>query len=116
MEQLVKKLEEQISFMQQEISQMSEEIYTQQKEISRCEKCSLDKDIVICMICGYAGCGRQQNGCTLAHWKNSKHTLVAFLDSGSIWDYKFDQFVHRVNLTGDIFYENNIEEVYHQQV
>ena len=35
MEQLVKKLEEQISFMQQEISQMSEEIYTQQKEISK---------------------------------------------------------------------------------
>lgn len=35
MEQIVKKLEEQISFMQQEISQMSDEIFTQQKEISK---------------------------------------------------------------------------------
>jgi len=33
MENLVKKLEEQISFLQHEISQMSEELYSQQKEI-----------------------------------------------------------------------------------
>ena len=35
MEHIVKKLEEQISFMQQEISQMSDEIFIQQKEISK---------------------------------------------------------------------------------
>ena len=35
MEKIVKKLEEQISFMQQEISQMSDEIFIQQKEISK---------------------------------------------------------------------------------
>mgnify|MGYP006108393663 FL=1 len=33
MENLVKKLEEQISFLQHEIGQMSEELYLQQKEI-----------------------------------------------------------------------------------
>ena len=33
MENLVKKLEEQISFLQHEIAQMSEELYLQQKEI-----------------------------------------------------------------------------------
>ncbi|MDB9799860.1 SlyX family protein [Candidatus Pelagibacter sp.] len=33
MKNLVKKLEEQISFLQHEISQMSEELYSQQKEI-----------------------------------------------------------------------------------
>ena len=34
MEDLVKNLEEQISFLQNEISQMSDELYSQQKEIS----------------------------------------------------------------------------------
>ena len=34
MENLIKKLEEQISFLQQEIIQMSDELYSQQKEIS----------------------------------------------------------------------------------
>ena len=33
-DKIIRKLEDQISFMQREISQMSEEIYTQQKEIS----------------------------------------------------------------------------------
>ena len=33
MEKIIRKLEEQISFMQLEIVQMSDEIYTQQKEI-----------------------------------------------------------------------------------
>ena len=35
MEHIVKKLEEQISFIQQEMHQMSDEIFTQQKEISK---------------------------------------------------------------------------------
>ena len=34
MTDLIKKIEEQISFMQQEILQMSDEIYSQQKEIT----------------------------------------------------------------------------------
>tara|TARA_B110001452_G_scaffold266398_1_gene273172 strand:+ start:638 stop:844 length:207 start_codon:yes stop_codon:yes gene_type:complete len=34
MENLIKKLEEQISFLQQEIIQMSDELYSQQKEIA----------------------------------------------------------------------------------
>jgi SlyX protein len=34
MEDLVKKLEEQISFFQNEISQMSDELYSQQKDVS----------------------------------------------------------------------------------
>ena len=33
METIVKKLEEQISFLQNEVNQMSDEIFTQQKEI-----------------------------------------------------------------------------------
>ena len=35
MTDLIKKIEEQISFMQQEISQMSDEIFIHQKEISK---------------------------------------------------------------------------------
>ena len=38
MENLVKKLEEQISFLQNEISQMSDELYSQQKEVSVLKK------------------------------------------------------------------------------
>ena len=38
MEDLVKKLEEQISFLQNEISQMSDELYSQQKEVSILKK------------------------------------------------------------------------------
>ena len=38
MENLVKKLEEQITFLQHEISQMSGELYSQQKEVSVLKK------------------------------------------------------------------------------
>ena len=38
MKNLVKKLEEQITFLQQEISQISEELYSQQKEVSVLKK------------------------------------------------------------------------------
>ena len=38
MENLVKKLEEQITFLQQEMSQMSNELYSQQKEIINLKK------------------------------------------------------------------------------
>lgn len=39
-----------------------------------CETCECAEDIFICLVCGYPGCGRNQNGCTLAHWKSLKHT------------------------------------------
>jgi len=35
MDKIIKKLEEQISFMQQEILEMSDEIFAQQKEITK---------------------------------------------------------------------------------
>ena len=38
MENLVKKLEEQIAFLQHEISQISDELYSQQKEVSVLKK------------------------------------------------------------------------------
>ena len=38
MKNLIKKLEEQISFLQQEVSQMSDELYSQQKEVSFLKK------------------------------------------------------------------------------
>jgi SlyX protein len=38
MDNLVKKLEEQIAFLQHEISQMSDELYSQQKEVSVLKK------------------------------------------------------------------------------
>jgi SlyX protein len=38
MENLVKKLEEQITFLQQEMSQLSSELYSQQKEIMNLKK------------------------------------------------------------------------------
>ncbi|MDA7755878.1 SlyX family protein [Candidatus Pelagibacter sp.] len=38
MENLIKKLEEQVAFLQHETSQMSDELYSQQKEISVLKK------------------------------------------------------------------------------
>tara|TARA_B100000795_G_scaffold254006_1_gene224577 strand:+ start:524 stop:730 length:207 start_codon:yes stop_codon:yes gene_type:complete len=38
MENLIKKLEEQVAFLQHEISQISDELYSQQKEISTMKK------------------------------------------------------------------------------
>ena len=38
MENLVKKLEEQIAFLEHEVSQMSDELYSQQKEITILKK------------------------------------------------------------------------------
>lgn len=47
MENLIKKLEEQTTFLQHEVSHMSDELYTQQKEISLLKKIilSLEKKI-----------------------------------------------------------------------
>ena len=42
MENLVKKLEEQITFLQQEMSQMSNELYSQQKEIMNLKKAFIE--------------------------------------------------------------------------
>lgn len=82
----------------------------------KCLICEVSLDLMICLFCGHLACGREQSMCSISHFKDSKHFLSVSLNGPSIWDYKHDKFVHRVNLTGDIFYENNIEDVYHQQV
>ena len=43
MENLIKRLEEQIAFLQHEISQISDELYSQQKEVSILKKQILKK-------------------------------------------------------------------------
>jgi len=47
MENLIKKLEEQIAFLQHEVSQMSDELYSQQKEVSFLKKKILNLEKII---------------------------------------------------------------------
>ena len=55
MEKIIKKLEEQITFLQQEVSQMNGELYYQQKEIKNLKKekrgnifqCNQDIDLIL---------------------------------------------------------------------
>lgn len=89
--------------------------FSAQKEL-RCEECYSDKDIYICMICGYVACGRYQNADSKAHWKEKKHSLAMFHNEIAIWDYNRDEFVHRINTNNDIFCESNFDDMYDKQV
>ena len=82
----------------------------------RCESCLIDKDLYICLICGYTACGRYINACSKAHWKASKHNYVILCERQYIWDYNTDQFIHRVNIQNEIFLANDVNDAYSQQV
>lgn len=64
-------------------------------ECMRCGAAAPDS-LWICLICGHVGCGRYQAGHAAGHWRESGHCYALQLGSHRVWDYKGDNFVHRL--------------------
>lgn len=62
-----------------------------------CEVCEIRKDIWICIICGYIGCGRYSQTHAIFHYLESNHKFSISLDKNNIWNYKKDIFSHRLS-------------------
>ncbi|CAH1134339.1 unnamed protein product [Ceutorhynchus assimilis] len=72
----------------------------EQAESSECEQCGKSApspdSLWICLICGHVGCGRYQGGHAASHHRESGHCYALQLGSHRVWDYKGDNFVHRL--------------------
>lgn len=72
----------------------------EQAESSECERCGRTGPspdaLWICLICGHVGCGRYQGGHAASHYRESGHCYALQLGSHRVWDYKGDNFVHRL--------------------
>ncbi|PAN40425.1 hypothetical protein GQ55_7G307200 [Panicum hallii var. hallii] len=68
-----------------------------QSEDSTCSVCQTSGNLWICVICGFVGCGRYQEGHAKQHWKDTQHCYSLDLETQRVWDYVGDSFVHRLN-------------------
>ncbi|XP_060532914.1 BRCA1-associated protein [Cylas formicarius] len=72
----------------------------EQAETSECESCGKSAPspdaLWICLICGHVGCGRYLGGHAASHYRESGHCYALQLGSHRVWDYKGDNFVHRL--------------------
>ena len=49
-----------------------------------------------CLICGCLGCGRYQQGHAAKHFELTSHSFAVDVESGRIWNYIDDGYVHRI--------------------
>ncbi|ORX40475.1 hypothetical protein BD324DRAFT_647405 [Kockovaella imperatae] len=66
--------------------------------LTNCATCGATSNNWICVVCGVVGCGRYDPGKGHArrHWEESGHVLAMELDTQRVWDYKGDNYVHRL--------------------
>ncbi|KAI3448247.1 hypothetical protein Pfo_004912 [Paulownia fortunei] len=69
----------------------------QQDEKPACAVCGTFKNLWICLICGFVGCGRYEKGHASGHWSDKQHHFSLELEKQQIWDYVGDRYVHRLN-------------------
>uniref|UniRef100_A0A7S3E5P1 UBP-type domain-containing protein n=1 Tax=Rhodosorus marinus TaxID=101924 RepID=A0A7S3E5P1_9RHOD len=65
-------------------------------ESSTCQECEVSDSLWMCLICGHVGCGRRVQQHALLHFKKTSHTFSVEIESGKVWDYVGDNFVHRL--------------------
>ncbi|ENN73217.1 hypothetical protein YQE_10168, partial [Dendroctonus ponderosae] len=72
----------------------------EQAETSECDECgkqAASRDALwICLICGHVGCGRYLSGHAASHYRETSHCYALQVGSHRVWDYKGDNFVHRL--------------------
>ncbi|WRT69946.1 uncharacterized protein IL334_006937 [Kwoniella shivajii] len=66
--------------------------------LTKCSMCDSSENNWICVVCGTVGCGRYEPGKGHArrHWEESGHVLAMELETQRVWDYKGDNYVHRL--------------------
>ncbi|KAK8853474.1 hypothetical protein IAR55_004181 [Kwoniella newhampshirensis] len=66
--------------------------------LTKCSMCDSTENNWICVVCGVVGCGRYEPGKGHArrHWEESGHVLAMELETQRVWDYKGDNYVHRL--------------------
>ncbi|XP_052181265.1 BRAP2 RING ZnF UBP domain-containing protein 1 [Diospyros lotus] len=69
----------------------------QQDERPSCAICGTLKNLWVCVICGFVGCGRYQERHAIRHWKDTQHCYSLELETQQVWDYVGDSYVHRLN-------------------
>lgn len=65
-------------------------------EQKACCVCLADKNLWMCLICGNVACGRYESQHAIAHYDACAHAFAMDLESGRIWDYASDSYVHRL--------------------
>ncbi|GAA5889643.1 hypothetical protein JCM5296_002418 [Sporobolomyces johnsonii] len=63
---------------------------------SKCAVCQSPSNLWICVICGNVGCGRYQGGHAHSHFGETGHSYSLELETGRIWSYTDDEYVHRL--------------------
>ncbi|CAL5339433.1 unnamed protein product [Camellia sinensis] len=69
----------------------------QQDEKPSCAVCGTLKNLWVCVICGFVGCGRYEERHAIRHWKDTQHCYSLELETQQVWDYVGDIYVHRLN-------------------
>ncbi|WWC72294.1 uncharacterized protein I206_106256 [Kwoniella pini CBS 10737] len=66
--------------------------------LTKCSMCDSTENNWICVVCGTVGCGRYEpsKGHARRHWEESGHVLAMELETQRVWDYKGDNYVHRL--------------------
>ncbi|GAA5950923.1 hypothetical protein JCM21900_000374 [Sporobolomyces salmonicolor] len=62
----------------------------------KCAVCQSPSNLWICVICGNVGCGRYQGGHAHSHFGETGHSYSLELETGRIWSYTDDEYVHRL--------------------
>ncbi|XP_074590045.1 BRAP2 RING ZnF UBP domain-containing protein 2-like [Curcuma longa] len=62
-----------------------------------CSICGTPENLWICVICGFVGCGRYEEGHAIRHWKDTQHCYSLDMETQRVWDYVGDNYVHRLN-------------------
>jgi hypothetical protein len=57
------------------------------------------RDLWVCLVCGFIGCGLQHQGHIHQHYEENLHTYAMNTDSGRVWDFAGDGYVHRLILS-----------------
>eukprot|EP01147_Barroeca_monosierra_P003103 gene3103-8199_t len=61
-----------------------------------CTKCNTFECVCMCLLCGEYFCGRPQRAHTVAHYHEmgNTHSFALELETGRIWDFDGDRYVH----------------------
>ncbi|CCG83512.1 RING finger protein [Taphrina deformans PYCC 5710] len=60
------------------------------------EHCISDRNLWMCLLCGTTNCGRYESQHAIKHHESTRHAFAMDLESGRIWDYSSDAYVHRL--------------------